>query len=90
MYPDALALHPSEPGHLAFRELMDGIAQERLHLLEAEYSQNILRNELVLKPIVSQILCGNAALKQSPYLIRHAFLDPCVQPRIDSPVPLLT
>lgn len=63
MYPDALALHPSEPGHLAFRELVDGIAQERFHLLEAEYSQNILCNELVLKSIVSQILCGNAAVK---------------------------
>ena len=53
MDADALALHAAEPSHLPFGELVNRISQKSFHLIQRQHTQNVLRNELVLKPVVS-------------------------------------
>ena len=47
MYLDIILLHPPEPGHLPFGELMDGVGQKSAHFLESQDAKDVLGDELV-------------------------------------------
>ena len=68
---------------------MDCIGQEQLHFIEAEDSQHVLRNELVLKAIIHKVLRPHSPVNQPPHLVHQTFPNPRIQPRIYPAVPLL-
>ena len=74
------ALHPSEPGHLALGKLVDGDLQPREHLVVREPAGKILRHELILQPIVEQVVCRNAFIEQRLHLVHHPVFESHLQP----------
>ena len=85
----SLPLHPAEPGHLSLRELVYCIGQEQLHFIEAEDSEHVLRNELVLKTIIHKILRTHSPVNQPPHLVHQTFPNPRIQSSVNPAVPLL-
>ena len=61
---------------------MDGVGQEDSHFLVGEDAQDVLRNELVLKAVVHEVLGWNAGGKETADLFYKALGKAGVQPRI--------
>ena len=84
MDADAVAFHAAEPGHLALGELMDGVREQDMHLIIGEFSQYILRNELILKTVPDQVLGRDAAVQEALDFLDKAVFQPLVQAAVDA------
>ncbi len=89
MDSDPVFLHAPEPAHLPFGELVDGVGQERPHLLIREDSQHMLCHEFVLKTVVHKVFRPYPAVQQIFNLFYKAIPQPGVQAGVDSGVPFL-
>ena len=66
VYPmdgDAATLHPPEPCHLAFGELVDGYFEPFHHFVIRCFTDEVLGEEFVFEAIVNERLLGHAALQ---------------------------
>ena len=59
MDTDAFSFHSSEPGHLSFRELMDGSCKLCAHLLVGQFADDVLCDEFVFETVIYKVFCGN-------------------------------
>ena len=63
---------------------MDGVGQEDVHLVVGEFSQYILRNELIFKAVPDQVIGRDAAVQQALDLLDEAVFQAFVQPAVDA------
>ena len=83
---DSRALHPAEPGHLAFCELMDGGGEFLFHLVIAQLPCQIEGDELVLQPVGYQALGRNTFVEEAPDFLYHSLLEAGVEPGVNAGV----
>ena len=79
----AAAFHPAEPRHLPLRELVDGVGQQRPHLVERQNPEDILSHELILQSVIHEIGWSYSVVYQPLDFFDHAFGEPFVQPAVN-------
>ena len=67
--------HSSEPGHLAFGELVNGGVESLIHLLVVELSGEVLDDEFVFKAVVFYLFGGESLVKECFDFADHALVE---------------
>ena len=94
MDADAFAFHSAEPGHLPFRELVDGGRELGTHLVVCEFSCYVKCHEFVFQSVVDEIFshyrsvvwsqCRMRAVDQSSDFFYHSFFQSGIQASVDT------
>ena len=74
MNDDAIAFHSSEPGHLSFGKLVNGVRKKGEELIIAQDSEHVLGHELVLQAVIDEVLGADAAVQKPLHLLYQALL----------------
>ena len=56
----SVTFHATEPGHLAFRELVDGVGEQHPHLFITEDAQDVLSDEFIFKAVINKVFRRNS------------------------------
>ena len=75
MNDDAIAFHSSEPGHLSFGKLVNGVRKKGKELIIAQDSEYVLGYELVLQAVIDKILGADTAVQEALHLLDQALLE---------------
>ena len=70
----AIFLHSAEPGHLALGELMDGITQQKAHLIVGQDAQHVLGHELIFQTVIHQVFGTYSAVQKALDLFNQSVL----------------
>ena len=87
---NTIFLHTSEPGHLPFGELVDGVGQKSVHFFESQDAKNVLCDEFILKSVIDKVFGPYPVVQKTFDLLDHPSGQPFVKPSVNSCDPLFT